>query len=107
MQLEGKVFDALQIHLEVSGGIDDYAKALLAIFNKCRDDKNLLSVTNNANNTLYVNCTTEIKDAVVGWLSQFGEIKRVVDIKCVMISDFMDYDYEKYYDCIVVPYFEN
>lgn len=98
--------DGYAVTIEVSGGIDSYAKALLAIFNNVRNSYKLISVENYNNNDITVNCTENSLEATKEFLEQFSKIKRVGKIQMYQLAEYdCDCDYDKYDNQIVVPYF--
>lgn len=99
-------FDGLAITVKVEGGIDEYAKSFLHIFNNVRDSRQLLKVENHYNNDVTVYCEEKTKDALIKYLKNFGEIKSCEKVLMYQLEDAVDYDFEKYEDAVVVPYFE-
>lgn len=81
----------------------DYPQALTAIFNNCRDRRDILKVSNNPANTIFVTVKTNIVDFAKEWLSQFGTVKNVYDVLVALIDtdDLFEYDYDKYADFII------
>ena len=82
---------ATRIKVELSGDIDEYARSFLAIYNNVKNDSDLLKVYNNYGNGVYVVCETEVKDAVIQFLEQFGQ---VVSVEAIEIIQPQCYDYE-------------
>ena len=99
-------FEGLAITVKVEGGIDEYAKSFLHIFNNVRESRQLLKVENHHNNDVTVYCEEETKDALIKYLKNFGEIKSIEKVLMYQLEDAVDYDLDKYEDAVVVPYFE-
>lgn len=106
VNVKANVFEGYAVTVEIKGSIEDYAKALLSIFNNVRvSSGNLISVENNSGNDIIVNCTEKLLEATKDWLECFGEIKSVEKVLCYQMEEPC-YDIDKYYNCIAVPYFD-
>ena len=81
MKFECDIINASRVCVKISGDINDYAKAFLAIYNNVKNDSNLLKMYNNYSDAVYVVCEDDVVDAAVEFLSQFGEIKKIEKIK--------------------------
>ena len=78
-----------------------YKSAFLAIFNNVRISKELLTVENDYNDTVYVVCLEEADKDCREWLEQFGEVW--YDEPCdAYIMDEPDYNYETDDEPVVV-----
>lgn len=99
-------FEGLAITVKVEGGIDEYAKSFLHIFNNVRESRELFKVENHYNNDVTVYCKEKTKDALIRYLKNFGEIKSIEKVLMYQLEDAIDYDFNKYEDAVVVPYFE-
>lgn len=99
-------FDAYEVGVELKGSIEEYAMNFLKIFNNVKTRKELIRVTNNYNNGVFVVCTTDSLGATKEFLSWFGEVTSVERVLCVKIDDDFDYDFDKYEDIIVYPYLD-
>ena len=99
-------FEGLAITVKVEGGIDEYAKSFLHIYNNVRVSKELLKVENHYNNDVTVYCREKTKEALIKYLKNFGEIVSIEKVLMYQLEDAMDYDFDKYDDAVVVPYFE-
>ena len=101
-ELEGY---AVTVEIEECG-ISEYAKSFLHIFNNVRESKELLKIKNYfGSNDVTVYCELDSKDALIKYLKSFGEIKSCEKILMYQIEE-PEYDFNKYYDAIVVPEFE-
>ena len=99
-------FEGCGVTVTIKGGVEEYAKKFLAIFNNVRESRELLSVENSYDNDVTVYCEPESKDELVKWLEQFGEVKSVEKMLMYQIDDLPDYDLDKYWGQVVVPYSE-
>ena len=98
-------FEGLAVTVTVKGGIDEYAKSFLHIYNNVRESRELFKVENHYNNDVTVYCEEKTKDVLVKYLKNFGEIKEIEKVLMYQLEE-PDYDYDKYEDVVVVPYFE-
>lgn len=86
--------------------ISEYAKNFLHIFNNVRESKELFKVRNYfGSNEVTVYCELDFKDALIKYLKSFGEIKSCEKVLMYQMEE-PEYDFNKYYDAIVVPDFE-
>lgn len=86
--------------------INEYAKNFLHIFNNVRESKELFKVRNYfGSNEVTVYCELDSKDALIKYLKSFGEIKGCEKVLMYQMEE-PEYDFDKYYDAIVVPDFE-
>lgn len=100
-------FDGLAVTVEIEGSIEEYAKSFLHIFNNVRESRKLLKVENHyGNNDITVYCEEETKEALIDYLENFGNIKRIEKVLMYQLQDTDEYDFEKYEDAVVIPYFE-
>lgn len=106
VNVKANVFDGYAVTVTIKGDVQEYAFALLSIFNNVRVSKKLISVENNNGNDIIVNCAENELDYVKGWLEQFGMIKCVEKVLFYQMQEPDDYDIDKYFNCIAVPYFE-
>ena len=94
------------VTVDVEGNIEEYAKNFLHIFNNVRESKELLKVTNHYGcNDVTVYCELDSKDALIGYLKMFGEIKSCEKVLMYQMSE-PNYDFDKYDDAIVVSEFD-
>jgi hypothetical protein len=94
------------VTVEVEGNFEEYATNFLHIFNNVRENKELLKVKNYySNNDVTVYCEPDFKDALIKYLKMFGEIKSCEKVLMYQMEE-PDYDFDKYYDAIVVPTFD-
>lgn len=94
------------VTVEVEGNFEEYATNFLHIFNNVRENKELLKVKNYyGNNDVTVYCELDFKDALIKYLKMFGEIKSCEKVLMYQMEE-PDYDFDKYYDAIVVPTFD-
>lgn len=98
MKLEAKKVEAVTVTVRVE---KDYALALNAIFNNWRDDRRILSVSNNRGNSIFVTVTKESEKDTVEWLEQFGRTSLTRNVLALVVSDDIDWDMDKYEDCVV------
>lgn len=106
IQVNVNQFDGLAITVEVEGGIDEYAKSFLHIFNNVRESKELLKVENHYSNDITVYCEEETKESLIKYLKNFGEIKSVEKVLMYQLQDAVGYDFDKYEEAVVIPDFE-
>ena len=100
-------FEGYAVTVTVEGGVEEYAKAFLHVFNNVREANELFKVDNYAwNNDITVYCDIESKEELTEYLENFGEIKRIDKVLMYQILEAPDRDYDEYYDQIIVPYFE-
>lgn len=100
-------FEAYAVTVDVKGGIDEYAKSFLHIFNNVREFKKLIKVENYyGSNDVTVYCELDVLENCIDYLKNFGEIKGYEKVLAYQLIDTDDYDFDKYSDAIVVPYFE-
>lgn len=106
--LRANKFDGWSVTVDVEGNTQEYAMALLHIFNNVRESRLLLNVANSYDNTITVYCRENSKDDLVEYLENFGKITSIKRVLCWEINEcwLPDRDYDKYYDEIIVPYFE-
>ena len=94
------------VTVEVEGSFEEYATNFLHIFNNVRENKELLKIKNYyGNNDVTVYCELDFKDALIKYLKMFGEIKSCEKVLMYQMEE-PDYDFDKYYDAIVVPTFD-
>lgn len=94
------------VTVEIEGGIKEYAKGFLHIFNNVRESKELFKVKNYyGSNEVTVYCEFDSKDALIKYLKAFGEIKGCEKVLLYQMTE-PDYDIDKYYDAVVVPDFD-
>lgn len=99
-------FEGYAITVTVEGGIEEYAKAFLHIFNNVREANELFKVDNYAwNNDITVYCDIESKEELTEYLENFGNIKRTEKVLVYQLQE-TDWDFDKYDEAVIVPYFE-
>lgn len=92
------------VTVEVEGNVKEYAENFLHIFNNVRESKELLKVRNYYDsNDVTVYCELDVKDNLVKYLKAFGRIKDCEKILVYQVEE-PEYDIDKYYDTIVVPF---
>ena len=106
IKVNANEFEGYGITVTIEGGLDTYAKSFLHIFNNVRESSELYKVENNYNNDVTVYCKPEVKKRLIEYLENFGEIKRTEMVLMYQLTEDLDWDYEKYYEQVVVPYFE-
>ncbi len=99
-------FEGLAITVEIKGSVEEYAMDFLCIYNNVRESKDLLKIENHYNNDVTVYCEEKTKESLIKYLKNFGEIKNIEKVLMYQLEDAVNYDYNKYEDAIVVPYFE-
>jgi hypothetical protein len=94
---------ALRLKVEITGDMNDYAKAFLAIYNNVKSDKDLHKMYNDYGNGIYLVCTPEVGDAAKEFLSQFGDVTRIEQVKlmtpyveCYDYPDDVDVEWKEY-----------
>lgn len=86
--------------------ISEYAKNFLHIFNNVRESKELFKVRNYfGSNDVTVYCELDSKDSLIKYLKNFGEIKSCEKVLMYQMEE-PEYDFDKYYDAIVIADFE-
>lgn len=66
------------ICVDVRGGLEEYAKAFLQIWNNAREFPDTIAKVENCHdNRIFVTVYEEAKQRALDWLEQFGEIKRI------------------------------
>lgn len=94
------------VTVEIEGNIEEYAKSFLNIFNNVRANKELLKVKNYYDsNDVTVYCDIDFKEATIKYLKAFGKIKGCERVLMYQLEE-PDYDFDKYYDAVVIPEFE-
>lgn len=107
VKLNVNKFEGCAITVDVKGGIEEYAKSFLHIFNNVRDSKKLFKVENHFNNDVTVYCEPNYKDKVIKYLENFGEIKDCEKVLMYQIEDIdSGFDFDKYDEAVIVPYFD-
>lgn len=108
VMLRANKFDGWAVTVNVEGDTQEYAMALLHIFNNVRESRELLNVANSWDNRITVYCREDSKEHLVEYLGNFGEIKSCERVLCWEINEcwLPDRDWDKYQDEIIVPYFE-
>lgn len=86
------------ICVDVRGGIDEYAKAFLTIWNNAREFPDTIAKVENCHdNRIFVTVYEKAEARAVEWLEQFGKIKRVE--ACDIFTICAEYpDNQKYYN---------
>ena len=80
MKISYEKIPAVKIEVEIEGGVAEYAKAFLNIFNNVRESgqDELLKVSNAyGSNSICVTAHADEEESTVKWLSAFGTIKEV------------------------------
>ena len=94
------------VTVDVEGDVREYAENFLHIFNNVRESKELIKVKNYYDsNEVTVYCEMDSKDALVKYLKAFGKVKSCEKVLMYQISE-PDYDFDKYYDAVIVPDFD-
>ena len=101
-----ETFPAYEVTVRMEGDVQTYAMNFLHIFNNVKTDSDLIRVTNGYNNDVFVVCKEDTLDTLKQYLSQFGDITNVDKVLCAHICEDIDYDYEEYWDLVLVPYQE-
>lgn len=106
--LQANQFEGWAVTVDVEGNTQEYAMALLHIFNNVRESRELLNVANSYDNRITVYCREKSKDALVEYLENFGKITDCGKVLCWEIDGcwLPERDYDKYSDEIIVPYIE-
>jgi hypothetical protein len=91
---------AVRIKVVLPDDLNKYAAAFLAIYNNVKSDPDLYKVYNDYGNGVYLVCKTDVQDAAVQFLEQFGEVKNVETVKliktyveCYDLPDDMDIEF--------------
>ena len=105
VKMNANEFEGYAVTVPLTGGIDEYAKSFLHIFNNVREAQELFKVENSYNNDVTVYCELEAKEALIEYLENFGEIKSVETVLMYQLQE-PAYDYDKYDEAVIVPYFE-
>lgn len=107
LKLNANEFEGYGVTVTLSGSVEEYAKAFLHIFNNVRESSELLCVENYCNNDVTVYCELDVKDALIEYLENFGDIKRCEKVLLYQLQDCLpDCDFDKYYSQVIVPYSE-
>ena len=108
VRLDATQFEGIAVTVHIDGKLEDYAKALLHIFNNVREDKFLYKVRNfYYSDDITVYASKDSKRDLVEYLEQFGTIKRIDKVLMLSIPDYqIDYDFDEYDDLELVPEFE-
>lgn len=102
-----ETFDAYEVRVDLSDDINEYALDFLKIFNTVKSNRDdLIRVTNDYNNGVYVVCTHESLEETKKYLSNFGEIKSVKKVLCMQMAEHPSYDYDEYEELVLAPYEE-
>ena len=97
MRKQMELVPGWEIGVEVKGTVQEYALALLHIFNNVREDDDLVRVTNEPDsNVIFVVCYDQVLGAVRKYLEQFGEIKDISRALIVRFGEDIEYDYLTY-----------
>lgn len=102
MKIEAIKEEGYEITVKVDLPREKFAMVLLDIFNKVRDTQNLIRVQSADNNEISVVCTSDWLDSTKDWLDGFGDIVKVKKVLCLGISDNVDYDFDKYWDLVIL-----
>ena len=108
LTVRAEQFEGYEVTVKVEGNTEDYAMALLHIFNNVRESNRLLAIKNYSyNNNITVYCSSESKDDLIEYLENFGEVKRCEKALCYRVDEcyLPERDYEEYHSEIVAPYF--
>ena len=99
-------FEGYAITVEVEGDVKEYAESFLHIFNNVRESQELFKVKNYYDsNDVTVYCELDAKDKLERYLKAFGKIKGCEKVLMYSMEE-SEYDFDKYYDVVVVPKFE-
>ena len=94
------------VTVDIEGGIDEYSKNFLHIFNNVRECNELIKVQNYyGSNEVTVYCELGSKDALIKYLKALGDIKGCEKVLLYQMTE-PEYDLDKYYDAVVVPNFD-
>ena len=107
VKLNVNKFDGLAITVEIKGGIDEYAKSFLHIFNNVRESEKLFNIENDKYNNVTVYCewSEKAKERLIEYLKNFGEIKSVEKVLMYQIEDTDEIASDEYEGEVIVPYF--
>lgn len=83
--------------------LDNYPLNFLHIFNNVRESEELVAITNNYANTVYVTGVEEVREELKHYLSQFGEIVFEEPVLIATLDDTLYYDTE-YYSFVLAGY---
>ena len=104
-KVDVSVVKGYAVTVEVEGNVKEYAESFLHIFSNVRESKELFKVKNYYDsNDVTVYCEVEAKDNLVKYLKAFGEIKGCEKV-LVYQAEEPEYDFDEYYDAIIVSEF--
>lgn len=93
------------VTVDIEGGIKEYSESFLHIFNNVRESKELIKVKNYYDsNEVTVYCELDSKDALIKYLKAFGKIKSCEKVLLYQATE-PEYNFDEYYDAIIVPDF--
>ena len=96
IKFEYEVEKAMRIVVDIEGDTQKYAMSFLHIFNNARDSKEFYRVENTYDNRVYVTFDPTYRKEMEEYLSQFGKILCVDDVK--KINVFPTYSNSKEYN---------
>lgn len=99
------VFDAYETEVKMTGDIQEYAMNFLKIFNNVKSNRELLRVRNDYHDKVYLTWVDLKEENVREWLSQFGEVGETHKVLVFNVVDEAveyDYDFDIYWDSVVV-----
>lgn len=106
-ELKMNVFETegYAVTAEIEGGLEDYAKSLLHIFNNVREHDELKKVENYyGSNDVTVYCDAKYKEETIKYLENFGKVKSYSRVLMYQLEE-PDYNINKYDDAVVIPTF--
>lgn len=95
-----------EVSVELSNDINKYALDFLHIFNNVKEQDGLIRIWSNYGNRVYVVSDEETHEALVKYLSQFGEIKSDNLVQIMKVDSWasnLNYDLDKYDELILDP----
>lgn len=107
-EIKTKIYEleGYAVTVDVEGNVKEYAESFLHIFNNVRESEELYLVKNYySSNEVTVYCDLDFKDDLIRYLKAFGEIKGCEKVLLYQMTE-PEYDFDKYYDAIVIPKFD-
>lgn len=81
MNIEVEKIRGKAVTLLAAGGLEEYTKTFLAVFNTMRDNSELYHINNYSwNDEITVYCSIDMENKIVNYLSQFGTVVSVEDV---------------------------
>ena len=85
-----------EVTVRLDGTLQEYAIAFLHIFNNVKEHSELVRITNDYGNLVYVVCYADALDDTVEYLKQFGEVVAVHSALIVRCGYDIEYSYDMY-----------